>query len=448
MVECLAFDFGAGSGRAVVVRLEGGRLGLSEVARFPSAEYRDALGLRWSAATLCAQLEAGLKAAGPGIASVGIDTWGLDFGLLDGAGRLIEDPFHYRDARSLRGHAASPLPEDDLARQTDAQVLEVNTLFQLIALQRERPEVLARARRMLMMADLLAHHLTGVAANELTLARTSGLHGWRPEGWRAEILGAAGLAPGLVAPTITPGTQLGILRPDVARGRPDLPVITVAGHDTASAVAALPLQPGEAFLVAGSWNLLGIETDTPPEGFAARGFGLEGGAEGRALMTRSLAGFVLMRRLSEATGLGFAALSAAGRAALRDPLPAPLETGDPSLLTAGFQGDPGRLTLALYLGLAEAIADGLTRLEELGAAVTALRIGGGGAQDPLFREILAARIDRAVILGPIEASAMGNGLFQLIGLGHAADLAEARALVAASIPAPVTLPDRALRARL
>lgn len=456
----------------MLASLRGGALDLTELLRFPSAERAGPDGLRWDMAALRGQLRDGLRAAaqtGLPIASVGIDSWGLDFGLLDAGGHLLGDPFHYRDPRSQRGHAASPIPDTALADLTDAQVLPVNTLFQLIADLRARPALLARADRLLMMADLLAHWLTGVARNELTLTRTTGLHSWATGGWSREILDRAGIPARLFGDIVAPGTVLGPLRPDLAMdcGLGPVPVIAVASHDTASAVSALPLGPAEAFLIAGSWNLIGFEAERLPAGLRAAGFGVEGGAEGRGLITRSLDGFVLLRQLRDdlaarGQAMDFAGLSTQARAALTRGAAPALDTSDPALLGPdGFvaaarrqfqargltaPGDAGGLALALYLGLIDGIADAVRRLARLtGAPVRALRMGGGGAQDAFFCDLLAARLDMPVLAGPIEASATGNAVFQLIGLGQMPDLTAARGLIAGSDAIRSFRPDPSLR---
>lgn len=471
--SCLAFDFGAGSGRAILATLRDGRLILAELLRFPGTERQGADGLHWDAQTLMQQVEAGLRAAvatGANIASVGVDSWGLDFGLLDQAGNLLADPFHYRDARSQRGYQAGRFADAELAAQTQAQVLSVNTLFQLIDDLDKRPADMQRAARLLMMADLVNHHLTGLARNELTLARTSGLHSWQDQGWSTAICAKAAIPQRLFDHPVMPATMLGPLRPDLAArcGIGRVPVITVAGHDTASALYALPLRKGEAGLIAGSWNVVGYETTSPPPRPQDAGFGIEGGAEGRALVTRSLDGFLLLRRLRAdlaADGGGgpdYAALSAMARDALAQGCPQALDTTDPALLAADrfsdacarqFQrrGIPapsgaGALALSLYLGLVARVVDGIARIEQLtGTPVSTLRIGGGGSQDRFFCDLLAAQLNRPVIAGPTEASATGNALFQLMGLGRLPSLDAARAVVDRSDMTRRILPDTDLQ---
>ncbi len=474
--NCLTFDFGAGSGRAVLTTLSDGHTSLRELARFPTVERQRSGGLQWDAQSLMEQVEDGLQAAvatGATISSVGVDTWGLDYGLLDGDGHLLSDPYHYRDPRSQRGHDASPFTDDFLAQTTQAQVLPVNTVFQVIDDLNVRPTITRRATRLLMMADLINHHLTGIACNELTLARTSGLHSWRAGNWSADILEIARISRRWLGNIVMPGTVLGPLRPEVAArcGISQIPVITVAGHDTASAIYGLPMKPDEAFLIAGSWNVVGFEADHVPEAAQAEGFGIEGGAEGRALVTRSLDGFMLIRRLKGrlanqgSTGPDFADLSNMARGALAYGCPPVLDTSDPLLLTADdfidacqrqFLSrsvtpvtDPATLALSLYLSLAANVCDAIERIERLTRApVRNLRIGGGGSQDKFFCEILASQLNIPVISGPVEASVTGNMLFQLIGLGKVPSLSAARTLVEGSAQLETALPDTALQSLL
>ncbi|MFV0385348.1 rhamnulokinase [Paracoccus sp. (in: a-proteobacteria)] len=452
---CLAFDFGAGSGRAVLAHVRNGRMELAEILRIPGAEVQLQDGPHWDMAALFAHVEQGLQVAtshAVQIASVGVDSWGLDYGLLDGTGHLLAQPRHYRHPGSQRGFAASPFDGEWLAQVTDAQVLPVNTVFQLLDDRATRPALLDRADRLLMIADLVNHHLTGIASNDLTLARTSGLHDWSQSRWSDAILTRAQIPARLFGPLTRPGTTLGPLRPDLARqsGLGPIPVISVAGHDTASAVCGLPLESGEAFMIAGSWNLVGFEAVQPPAGFGPAGFGIEGGAEGRALLIRSLDGLHLMRRLRDdlPDRPGFPQLAAMAQQALGDP-PPPLEPADPGLAgTDGFVAaaaaqfrargltpvtDAGSLALSLYLGLTDSAAMALQQIDRLrGQPATALRIGGGGAQDAFLCQLLAARLRIPVIAGPVEASAAGNALFQLIGLGLVPSLTEARRIVARS----------------
>ena len=457
--RCLVLDLGAGSGRAILAELRPDRLALTELHRFDGIETRGAEGLEWDMARMLAGVEAGLAraAADGGVDSIAVDSWGVDYGLVDAAGALILPVRSYRHPRSQRGFERCPVPKERIAEIAGAQVIAINTIFQLCDQAATEPEVFGRAATALMIAPLVSHHLSGIAANETTLARTSGLHDLGADGWSAELAAGIGLPPGLLAPLAPTGSVLGPLRPDLAAasGLGPVPVVAVASHDTASAVLALAPEPDEAFLISGSWNLLGYETAEAalPAGALEAGYGSEGGAFGRRMVIRSLSGLHLMRRLRAAwdsrTGerLDFADLSARAAAAPAD-VPA-IDVADPAffdppdLITAmeahasalaDLKGDrPGALAASIYRGLAADIARNVAAMERFrGRPFAALRLGGGGARDATLCAGLAQALGRPVRAGPVEASAAGNAIVQFLALGTLGSLAEGQARVAAA----------------
>lgn len=457
--RCLVFDLGAGSGRAILAELTGGGLSLTELHRFDGLERRGPEGPEWDMTRILAEVETGLAraAAAGGVGSVAVDSWGVDYGLIDAEGRLLPPVRTYRHPRSQRGFDRCPVPKPRIAAIAGAQVIAINTIFQLADQVVTEPETLGRAAAALMIAPLVSHHLSGVGANETTLARTSGLHDLAAGDWSAELAGGIGLAPGLLAPLVAPATLLGPLRPGLAAasGLGPVPVVAVASHDTASAVLALAPGPDEAFLIAGSWNLLGYETPEAvlaPEASAA-GYGSEGGAFGRRTVIRSLSGLHLMRRLRTAwaarTGedVDFARLDA--RAAEAGPEGPAIDVADPAFFDppdmiaameahapalATLPGDRlGALAAAIYRGLATDIAAHVATIERLrGRPVSALRLGGGGARDATLCAGLARALGRPVIAGPVEASAAGNAVVQFLAQGALASLAEGQARIAAA----------------
>ncbi len=461
-VRALVFDLGAGSGRAIVATLARGRLTLEPVHRFTGYETRFDDGPGWAIETIRAGLRDGLvraAAAGP-IDSVAVDGWGVDFALLDETGALVDEPRSYRHPRGARGMAALSERLEAIGTRTGVQVLPIATVFHLSDFARQHPEALARTRHVVMIADLLAHDLSGAIACERTLARTSGLLAVDGQ-WARDVIDWAGLPQHLFGRLVDAGTVLGPLRPSLA-GNAALTgtkVVAGAGHDTACAAFALAPAADEAFMVAGSWTLLGADVPDGhlPTGLQRHGFGLEGGIGGRALVTRSLPGLFLVRRLRACwraeTGedvsfaeIGARALAAdaatpaidATDAAFFDPVDviAAIRTHRPALSGA----DLGALARALYRGLAQAVADGLARLGDLaGRRVRALRVGGGGCQDAAFQEILAAETDCTILAGPVEASAVGNALIQFVALGALPSFEAARAFArrgAGTEPAP------------
>jgi len=459
-VHCLVFDLGAGSGRTMLARLGTGILSIKEIDRFDDLATSSPEGPRWDVDALQRNILAGLRRAQALVGSVdaiGIDSWGLDYALLDDEGAPIAPPYHYRNARSLRGHAACPLTEDELFAITGAQVLPVNTVFQLFDEVRNHPERFAGHPRLLMMADVASHFLTGVARSELTLARTSGLLD-QDGRWSHKIMETLDLPADIFQPLIRPGEIYGYLRPDIGKplGWGPIPVISVAAHDTASAVAGLPLGADEAFVICGSWALVGAEAQScdPDPAILQAGFGYEGGTEGTPFLVRSLNGLHLINGLRRAwmkkTGneLTFAQIGAAVADCAELDIPA-IDTTDPvffhpddviAAVNAHHAGhgrpsieDPGALALSIYKGLVADISASLAFLElRLGSRFSRIRVCGGGGQDATLCALLAKTIGRQVVVGPIEASAWGNALMQLVGIGCVKSLAEGRSIVAAS----------------
>lgn len=449
--RCLVFDLGGGSGRAILAEWDGAGLRLVELHRFAGYETRLPDGPAWDLETLFAGIEAGLRAAARagGVEAIGVDSWGVDFALLGADGQPVDQPRTHRHERGLCGLEALRPHHAAIARATGAQVLPFVTLFHLRDWSANHPGKAADARHFLMIADLVAHRLSGAIACEATLARTAGLVGLAGGTWDPELLALAGMGEGAFGPIVPAGTVLGPLRPDLAErtGLGPVPVVAVAAHDTASAALALAPDDDEAFLIAGSWNLLGLEVpDGAIDGEAIEaGFGLEGGVEGRAILVRSCQGLHLLRRLRDAwahrTGEAID-FETWGRLALA----APAADAVPDLAVPAFmdpvdllrtlrdacptlpQDQPGPLARALYEGLARDVAAGLQAIERLrGRQIRQLRLGGGGARDPALCTLIARSIARPVVAGPVEASATGNALAQLAALGVFPSIAAGRA---------------------
>jgi len=265
----LAFDLGAESGRALLGELNDGRLTVREIHRFATGMLGLHGRLHWNVFRLHEEILAGLRAAaGTPPDSIGIDTWGVDFGLLDRDGRLLGLPYAYRDAHTAGAMDSflRRVPADTVYRHTGVQFLPFNSLFQLEALVRDDDPHLAAAADLLFMPDLFHYLLTGVKRTEFTFATTSQLYNPRRADWDATLLVALGLPRSLFQPIVPPATILGPLLPEVAAavGLPPVPVVAVATHDTASAVAAVPAEGGDwAYLSSGTWSLLGIESPAP-----------------------------------------------------------------------------------------------------------------------------------------------------------------------------------------
>lgn len=291
MKRALAFDFGASSGRAILGEYEDGRLTYKEVHRFDNNPREWDGHFRWNFADLMANVRLGIEKAGA-FNSIAFDTWGVDFGLLDEEGNLLEDPVHYRDSRTdgMTEQAEKILPAADLYAATGCQIMGINTLFQLLAVQKQQPELWAKARQLLFMPDLFAYALCGARACETTIASTSQMLDARTGSWNKNVLDAFSVPVRLLEPAVPSGTVVGDYK--------GAKVIAAAGHDTQCAVAALPApQPGAAFLSCGTWSLLGCELDEPILTEESRTLALsnERGANGKVNYLKNIIGLWLIQ---------------------------------------------------------------------------------------------------------------------------------------------------------
>ncbi|WP_456269087.1 FGGY family carbohydrate kinase [Kushneria sp. AK178] len=455
-IRCLAFDFGAGSGRAMLAKLEGFRLSIVEVHRFETTTLTCDGQNCWDLSALYAGLEKGLSKArthGP-IHSVGVDSWGVDFGLLDEQGNPVMPPLHYRNGHGKRGFERGLLPLNVMHERTGAQRLDINTVYQLIALAERWPERLAESHTMLMMADLLTAHLCGKYHAEYTLASTSGLLDQRRGEWDKELALSLGIPPRILPPLVHAGHVCGQLRPALAGDNDvETAVIAVGSHDTASAVAGLALAPDEAFLILGSWSLLGVENDAPiiDERTLSHDFGNEGGVCGTHRFITNINGLYLLQMLREAwldrhgEAPDYAEIMSLARdthcdSSLRiDPNDKRFFAPDDMIAAIDewcvFQGQsrPGNLgeyALAIYRGLADQVAARISILETVfDRPVNAIHVSGGGSQDALLCESIARATGKPLRHGVTEASAYGNALMQLKGLGVIDSLVSARTLL-------------------
>jgi len=465
-----AVDLGATSGRVIVGRIErgeeGAELRVQSAARFPNTPVRTRDGLHWNILELYRQVLQGLAAAeraAPGeIASIGVDSWAVDYGLLR-RGRLLGSPFHYRDARCDAGVAAvhARVTAEELYARNGLQHLPFNTVFQLAA----EDGLLEFADRMLLVPDLMNYWLTGVEAAERSNASTTGLLDPRSGEWDSGLADAVGIPARLLPGLIDPGTRLGPLSGDAAMvvGR-ELEVIAVASHDTASAVAAVPAtRPDFAYISCGTWGLVGLELDAPVFTDEARvaNFTNEGGIEGTTRFLHNVMGTWLFSDSlrswePDATDPQRSSLLSqllADAARLTGPIPV-FDANDPQFLPPGDLPDrivrwfgargerapQGRVAIirSIVESLAVAFAAAVSTACRLADRdVSIIHIVGGGSQNALLCQRLADLSGLDVLAGPTEATAMGNLLVQAQTLGLVAPgLRELRAVVARSI-API-----------
>jgi rhamnulokinase len=457
----LAADLGAESGRVMVGRFDGDRLALAEAHRFDSRPVPLPDGLHTDVLRIFAEIQAGLAAAArsePELGGVGVDTWGVDCALLDGGGRLLGNPYHYRDVlgSGVMDRALARVPRREVFEATGIQLMELNTLFQLVRLKERAAAELAAADRLLMMPDLFSYWLSGRAAVEYTIATTSQCFDTRRGEWARSLLERLDLPTGVFGEVVPPGTVLGGLLPRLAEeaGVPSLPVVAVGGHDTALAVAAVPARGRDfAYVSSGTWSLLGAEIEAPvtSEASLAANFTNEGGVCGTIRFLKNVCGLWLVQECRRAWAKGGKADSYDDLARVAAEAPAfrsLVDVDDPAF---GAPGDmPGRLQASCRRtgqpvpetkgeivrcaldSLALKYRHVLSTLEGiLGRRLEPLHVVGGGSRNRLLCQLAADATGRTVVAGPVEATAAGNVAMQAMALGHLGSkgLADARDLV-------------------
>jgi rhamnulokinase len=462
MSNCLALDFGASSIRLIDVALAGDRFDLVELARLHNGPRLIDGRQVWDYGSIFGQLEQVLREAGAtgvAYASIGADSWGVDYVLLGAEGGLIGAPIAYRDARTngmIERYAAQHLTGRQLFAATGLQSLQINTLFQLFAQSLSEPVRVRQAHRLLLTADYVHFWLTGVAANERSLASTSQMLTLDGQWW-PEVTATLALPPGALAEPVPPGTVLGVLRTDLAEatGLPGLAVITPAAHDTQSAITAIPATgDGDwAYLSSGTWSILGIESASPFCGVEAEAAGLsnESGVGGTYCVQSTVTGLWLIqeiRRLLNDQSDGAALAEQAARVTPFRSLinPADSRFFNPPDMIAEIRaacraaGEPepeteAELARCAYDSLALLYRASLVKLSAVtGRTFTRLHVVGGGSKATLLNRLCAATTGLPVLAGPAEATALGNAMMQFIALGQLASVAEGRTLIHASFP--------------
>jgi rhamnulokinase len=460
----LAFDLGAESGRTILGHLKNGRLTLHEVNRFPNRMQPVRGHLHWNVFSLFEEMKEGMKKCirtGEQLPeTLGVATWGVDFGLLACDGSLLSMPFTYRDERNAGAMEEffQIIPKKRIYNLTGNQFLQFNSLFQLFALKKDGYPLLESAADLLFMPDLFNYLLTGEKKTEFTYATTSQLYNPCLKQWEAELFQAAGISMSIMQDVIPPGTSLGRLNPSVSKltGFPEIQVIAVASHDTGSAVAAAPSEGKEwAFISSGTWSCMGIEVQEPI--ITARALDLnftnEGGVEGTFRVLKNIMGLWLLqqcrevwarKRLYSYQELIDAAEEAPSFCAFIDPDWAGfLNPPDMNKAIRRFCSKTGQsipetpgITARIILeSLALKYRTVLDQLKELSPhPISGIHVIGGGSKNRFLCQLTANATGLPVVSGPSEATAVGNILMQSKTLGHIRNLSEMRAVIRHSFP--------------
>ena len=457
--QFLAFDLGAESGRGVLGHFNGERLNLEELHRFPNGGVRVLDSLHWDVLRLWNEIKTALSICArkdTNLSGIGIDTWGVDFALLDRGDVLLGFPYHYRDSRTdgVLEEAFRHLPQATIFERSGCQFLQINTLYQMLSMVVQKSPLLDVAETFLMIPDLFNFWLTGRKVCEFTNATTTQFYDPRRKGWSKEICTPLGLPYETLPEVVQPGTQLGTLLPSVAAetGLPEIPVIAPACHDTGSAVAAVPAQKENwAYISSGTWSLMGIEVPEPivTDQALALNFTNEGGVENTFRFLKNIMGLWLVQECRRTWAQAGAEMSYDQMTQLAEdakPFTALINPDDDAFLPPGDMpsrivdyckhtgqtapSDAGEILRCALESLALKYRWVLEKLETVrGQAIDVIHIVGGGAQNQTLCQFTADATGTPVIAGPIEATAIGNIVVQAIASGSIESISEAREVV-------------------
>jgi rhamnulokinase len=471
-LKMLAFDFGASSGRAILGTLENNKLTLEEIHRFSNDPVEIRGSLYWDTIRLFHEIKQGiLKCANQGhkdIDSIAIDTWGVDFGLLDENGDLIGNPYHYRDTRTvgMMEEVFKIIPADKLYSITGIQFMELNTIFQLYALRQKDSYILKNAKTLLLTPDLFNYFLTGVKLTEYSIASSSQLLDAEKRDWSKEILEKLGLPEQIFTNIVSSGTIVGTLSEEIAKelGVGRVKVIATAGHDTQCAIASVPSEENNfVYISCGTWSLMGVENDKPiiNEKSDELAFTNEGGVENKITFLKNIMGLWLVQESKrqwdrEGDSVSFAELEKLAEAA--QPFKAFIDPDDKTFITPGNmpnkirdyckrtgQNIPetkGDIVRCIAQSLAMKYRWTVESLEEiLGKKLSTIHMLGGGIKDKMLCQFTANATLRKVIAGPVEATSIGNIMIQAKALEQVKSLKEIRKIVKDSFTTNVYEPE-------
>jgi len=455
----LAFDLGAESGRAILGRLETGRLDIREVRRFPNEPVRQNGSLFWDVLRLWHEIGQALDAtAGTPLKSVGVDGWGVDYALIGERGNLLENPYHYRDVRNegMMDAVFERVSPEKIYSVTGIQFIQINTLFQFYAACRLTPQVVDAARALVTIPDLVNYWLCGRICSEYTVATTTQFVDARTRTWATRLLAEIGLPTRVLPEIVQPGTVIGRIKGD-ASALAGTPVVAPACHDTASAVASVCAGGTTAFISSGTWSLLGTEIDAPVITAKTRdlNFTNEGGVCGTIRLLKNIGGLWLLQACRRAwaaegqpldydtllsaardDGLAFQSLIDPDHHAFLNPTNMPAQIARYCRQTSQVEpSGPAAYARAILESLALKYRVVLESLEEVtGRRFDQIRIVGGGSRNRLLNQFTADATGRTVLAGPVEATALGNIGLQMLATGAVGSLAEARAVIDRSFP--------------
>ena len=454
---------GAESGRVFSGNFDGEKMVLQEVHRFSNIPVRLPDGLYWDVLHIFEEIKSALAKAASHtsrIDSVGTDSWGVDFALLDAGGAMLTNPHHYRDSRAegMVERACELVPKEEIYRSTGIQFMQINTLCQLLAMREQDSALLGVADTLLMIPDLINYWLSGEKSCERTNATTTQLYDPRAEGWARSLIEDIGLPRHIFGEVVDPATSLGQLLPEVSEdtGLKVLPVVAVASHDTASAVAAVPAVGDDfAYVSSGTWSLVGVETNAPvttTEAMEAN-FTNEGGFGSRTRFLKNVMGLWILQECRKEwarAGKNYS-YEELERLARETSAPGPLIDPDhPAFLAPGDMtsrvrrfcemsgqeapGSPGEISRCVLESLALKYALVLNQAQKItGKHIETIHIVGGGSQNALLCQLTAETTRLPVVAGPIEATALGNAMVQAFAKGYVGSLEEIREVVGRSV---------------
>lgn len=473
----LAVDLGASGGRVLAGLFDGERLLLEEVHRFENGGVQIGSRLHWDILFLWNQIQQGLRAAAAKyekkIVSIGVDTWGVDFGLLGPGDELLGNPYSYRDVRTkgIFEQAFPLVSREAIFAETGLQFMEFNTLYQLLAMRLQNSPLLEMAESFLMIPDLFHWLLTGIKANEYTNASTTQFLNPHTRAWSRGMLEKFGIPTKILGDLIEPGTTLGKIRPAVAdaTGLAQVKVVVPGTHDTASAVLAVPAAskpnaiPDWAYISSGTWSLMGVETPQPVTTDRCRqlNFTNEGGVGNTVRLLKNIAGMWLVqecRRIWKQGGTEFGWEDLIRRAQAERPLVSIVNPDHPSLVAPKdmpkalrdlcaqtkqpVPENEGELIRCALQSLALRYRGVIGMLEELtGASLNTIHIVGGGTNNKLLCQMAADSCQRRVVAGPVEATAIGNVMLQAVADGAVGSIAQAREIIRDSFEVQEYLPQ-------